>query len=339
MLLSACAVNAPAEAPPESRMLTLDPLDSNSPHFELIGLSTSTNAGGLRFSVEFFDLDFENKPEVSFELDLWPDPGLQPGEPGDWDVRLDCMPGKILEFTNLLPGLVNNEVPDIVWDEARDLLEVTFTHLHQLRSAPFLIRVNVREPGAQTAADVLGPVPSDAREIRKAELLLVYWNTFSAHTPAEALRSWDGAHGGPAGERFGLRYLLEAVQEFLFPITLLDLNSPTKLAGLEFLGHLSSIQSLQAQGLLSLPQSLPDYFNPGIQTRMLSEQIIAAHRSVSRAYGLLPSTWISVLDPDLSVEIPASLSHFGFRGLLAGTAPLGSLALSSPVYKAAGLTI
>ncbi len=339
MLATACGVQAPVEPPAETRLLTLDPLDSISPQLELIGLSTSYNAIGQRFSVEFFDLDFEHSPEVTFELDLWPDPGLQPGEPGDWDIHLECAPGRILEFTSHLPESEAIEIPVIAWDEAHDFLQVTIAHLHQLHSAPFLIRVKVREPGTQTVADVLGPVPSDARENRTAELLLVFWNSFSANTPAEALRSWDGAHSGPAGERFGLSHLLEAVQEFSLPITLLDLNSPTSLAGLEFLGHLSSVHSLQEQGLLSLPQSLPEYFSPGIQTRMLTEQIISARHEVSRAYGLLPSQWISLQDPYLSVETLTSLPHTGLSGLLSGITPLTNPASSSRVYEAAGLTI
>jgi len=47
----------------------------------------------------------------------------------------------------------------------------------------------------------------------KVKAMPVLWNLFPAATPAQALRSWDGAHSGRDSERHGLRYLLQAAAD------------------------------------------------------------------------------------------------------------------------------
>jgi hypothetical protein len=88
-------------------------------------------------------------------------------------------------------------------------------------------------------------------------VLLAFWNTVPAYTPAQALRRWDGAHTGPYGERHGLHLLLQAVRRSKVPVVLLDLKTPAALSALDFLGKLPQIQNLSTQGLLILPEALP----------------------------------------------------------------------------------
>lgn len=94
-----------------------------------------------------------------------------------------------------------------------------------------------------------GPVPGGT-----AALLLAFHGTFPARFPAEALRSWDGAHSGPRGERHGLKHLLEAVEAYRVPVVLLDLKAPESLSALEAAGALAQVRRLAEDGLLLLPE-------------------------------------------------------------------------------------
>jgi hypothetical protein len=116
-------------------------------------------------------------------------------------------------------------------------------------SIPSRPRVDVSTPEDEiTGLTPDGPVPT-----RTAPLLLAFYDTFAGRFPAEALRSWDGAHSGPRGERHGLKHLLDAVEETQIPIVLLDLKEPENLSALDAMGVLPQIQQLEQDSLLLLP--------------------------------------------------------------------------------------
>ena len=106
-------------------------------------------------------------------------------------------------------------------------------------------------------ADEIGPVRFDSSPPGRAPVLLAFWNTFTAYTPAQTLRRWDGAHTGPFGERHGLSILLNNIDEFRIPVYLLDLRNPTSLSALEFSGGLPLVQELVSKRLVVLPDLLP----------------------------------------------------------------------------------
>jgi len=85
-------------------------------------------------------------------------------------------------------------------------------------------------------------------------LLLAFYDTFAARLPAEALRSWDGAHIGPRGERHGLKHLLDAVEEYQVPVVLLDLKEPESQSALDTMGVLPRIKALEDSRLLILQE-------------------------------------------------------------------------------------
>jgi hypothetical protein len=114
----------------------------------------------------------------------------------------------------------------------------------------------------------------------RVRVLLAFYNTFPATSPATALRRWDGAHTGPLGERHGLKHLLEAAQKYHTPLFLLDLKNPASLSALDTAGATELIQTLSKQGLLVLP----DYAY-GEKLDIL----LARSKTVANAFGLLPS--------------------------------------------------
>lgn len=119
-----------------------------------------------------------------------------------------------------------------------------------LSEIPARPRVDVSTPEDEIGGLTLDdPVPGQT-----APLLLTFYNTFAGRFPAEALRSWDGAHSGPRGERHGLKHLLDAVEKYQTPIVLLDLKEPENLSALDAMGALPQIRRMQENSLLTLPQ-------------------------------------------------------------------------------------
>ena len=159
--------------------------------------------------------------------------------------------------------------------------------------ADFSLQAFLVPSGAEAAFDNLGPLRSDALPPGRAPILLAFWDTFPAYTPAQALRRWDGAHTGPYGERHGLRLLLQNVRRYKVPVFLLDLKSPASLAALDYLGKLPQVHNLAAQGLIVLPDALPGspaypYFPSGLPDWAWS-QAIADSRRAGLDFGLRAS--------------------------------------------------
>jgi hypothetical protein len=91
----------------------------------------------------------------------------------------------------------------------------------------------------------------------RANIMLVFWDTFPASSPSQALRRWDGAHTGPDSDRHGLSNLLRALSETNIPAVLLDLKTPSALSALDYAGGLSMVQEMERQRLLFLPDAAP----------------------------------------------------------------------------------
>lgn len=163
------------------------------------------------------------------------------------------------------PRLVNSAMEDVSGvmlrverDTVLDAVVITFSAV-QLK--PYLPRADVwitlTEPGLDEALDKLAPVAWQAAPPPRLPVVVGFWNTFAAATPAQALRRWDGAHSGPNSARHGLRNLLTAVERTHSPIILFDLKTPANLSSLDHMGVLSQVTALSKQGLLLLPDILP----------------------------------------------------------------------------------
>jgi hypothetical protein len=145
-----------------------------------------------------------------------------------------------------------NIVPRLVRDPWLDTVTVQINRLYI--SQPFTLQVTTFVPGSSTPADVTAPINSDGfPPMTRAPLLLAFWDTFPATTPAQALRCLDGAHSGPRGERHGLKHILANADLYGVPVALLDLKTPASLAALNQMSALLQIQNLSRRGLLLLP--------------------------------------------------------------------------------------
>jgi len=160
------------------------------------------------------------------------------------------------------------------------VLEVALSEICSTPAFHFQVEV-IPAPG-----DNLLPTPlisSQAAPPSPAYLLLTFWDSFPAATPAQLLRRWEGVHTGPFGQRHGLKILLEAAEKSHIPIFLLDLKQPASLAGLELLGQRKWISRLQQEQILFLPDSA--WGSPVAQDFSLEYA-----QEVSGQYGLSAST-------------------------------------------------
>jgi hypothetical protein len=279
----------------------LDPLDNTpTPSTDILAVYNRTIGSDLEIRIDLLDI---------------------PIDP-DYDLRL-YLSTPSGELTILVPaaGLPIVTPPEkgikarVIRDPWLDTVTILLNRL--VVSQPFTYHVAAFVRGAPSPSDVTLPVRSDALPPSgRARLLLAFWDTFPAFTPAQALRRWDGAHTGPRGERHGLRNLLDAVSRYNIPVALLDLKTPSSLAALNYLGVLSRIQSLAGRGLLILPDVA--YAEPARFSLDFS-------RRAAVGFGLPSSLFVydasSIIQPDYPEQFviqdqTADISHNGDTRLI-----------------------
>jgi len=149
------------------------------------------------------------------------------------------------------------------------------------------------DPETKLIKDTIGPFKIDPLPPQPAPVMLAFWNSFPAYSPAQSLRRWDGAHTGPFGERHGLSILLDNVKQFSVPVFLLDLRNPFSLSALDYLDKLPSIREFVSRELIVLPDAVlgsPSYpvFPSGLPDWALDQYLLDS-KEISQHFGLPPS--------------------------------------------------
>jgi hypothetical protein len=321
--LAACSHQTDTASAPGPRILKLDPLDADSPSSELIAVTLQQLDETTLLTVDFLDLRIDDPPYLILEIDPWLG-DTSPGLPSRYEkLRLKLTPTAIEALgtgsaTDSMEGSIRAD-----WDFTLDQVRILLPVDPSASPLPWSVKISAYDQGSSIASDSLGPVLTDAHEIRRAKLLLVFWNAFRGETPALALRSWNGAHSGPAGERFGLVYLLDAASRHSIPINLLGINSPSSLSGLDFLGKLDRIDELLRAGLISLPTALPEDYSLGSQPAAITQRLIRDRQEIATAYGISKTDWLALDSPSLSAGDLQQTAELGYRGLIV------------PIYNAA----
>jgi len=298
------------------------------PDLDLIAAYTRTAGSDLQIRLDVLDLTFESTSDLYIALDTAPGGTrampIQATSTLKWDLLL-ILPAKgppqaiIYDYTQtIIPAFLSYRFPPPTAPKN----EAMFPHSQERSSVPIIPRI-VRIPwldtfiislnrttfpaaifgfelqafitpaGSSFPADSLGSFHSDSLPPGRAPLLLAFWNTFPAYTPAQAVRRWDGAHTGPFGERHGLRILLQAVRHSKVPVALLDLKTPASLSALDYLEVIPKIQDLVEMGLVILPDTLPG--SPAIPLFLAGSpdwapaRAAADSRQAAQAFGIPPS--------------------------------------------------
>jgi hypothetical protein len=148
-------------------------------------------------------------------------------------------------------------IPRIIRIPWQDYILVSINQNSILQSSPGIkIQAFSTDPESRVIKDSLGPFSSNGPSLRPAPVVLAFWNTFPAYSPAQSLRRWDGAHTGPFGERHGLSILLNNVKRFNVPVVLLDLRNPFSFSALDYLDQMPLIREMISQQLIILPDAI-----------------------------------------------------------------------------------
>jgi len=257
----------------------VDAADASEPWQDLLAVYTRQTKKTLEIRFDFLSLGAQKDLGIQIVMDT--QPGGKKEIPGgtasflDWDVMIDIQgedePSAITADGQFLPSLR----PKVSWDYSLDAVIVQINRSSLPGSTKNLMfQVFTSAAHSNIAADQTKPIAlDDLRPVRRAPLLLAFWNSFPAYTPAQALRRWDGAHTGPFGQRHGLNHLLKAAEETGVPVVLLDLKNPNSLSALDALGQTAWIRHLQEDGIIVLPDVA--YGDPQLATISLKYSRVA----------------------------------------------------------------
>lgn len=201
----------------------------------------------------------------------------------EWDILLTAASSQTTVINTFHSG-IKQISHNMLIDADNDAIIVKIFGLSsQVRLKDMRFQIFIADSDSQQVIDSTPPIfMGQIEKPAKAPLILAFWDSMPASTPAQALRHWNGAHTGPMGNRHGLYFLLEAVQDTSISIALLDLNTPFSLSTLDYLGVLPTISQLQSSGLLTLPDT-------AIGDAALHQIILQENRKKIRSFGLYNS--------------------------------------------------
>ena len=332
LLLSACTPSQPRPSAASTgewrytHLRALDPADAAQPELDVIALYTRYTRHDLQIRLDILDLPETAHPDIYIALDLVPG--------GDVELPIDAKTSRPWDILITIPSdgpptLSENQypisntprayptsniqlpclpIPRVLRDPLLDTLTINLNaNLLPKQTGVFHIQVFTTEPGSPIVADSTVMISSEAQSLGRAPLLISFWNALPAHTPAQALRRWDGAHTGPMGRRHGLKHLIEAVESHRVPITLLDLKSPLSLSTLEILDATPQVKELAADGLVIIPDTLPArYF--GELPSWANQKAAAISRETAINFGLQGSQLLYIHDQQPGQLTPYALS-------------------------------
>lgn len=207
----------------------IDVLDGLSPRSFDLYLVIDTTAGGIQ------DLPVDSQSEIA------------------WDVLVQSNAGQLTQALDAGGARITNVSARMYQDELQDSVTVRLTRAGLGSPNRLAFQVFLTAPGQKAVVDSSAPFQLDGQPPSRAPLLLAFYDSLPAASPAQLLRRWDGAHTGPNGGRHGLSLLLEAVEKTGVPITLLDLKTPAALSGAAVVGGLTQVGQLERKGRLVLP--------------------------------------------------------------------------------------
>ncbi len=236
----------------------LDGIDSPSPESDILAGYSRFSGTDLQIRLDFLDLNQPGSSLINIYLNSKPEGISLENYPSsilwDWKIEIDADGLARLIDTNTGNVLASELKTDI--KKQLDYIEIDIP-LEFLDSKDNTIDIFIsnEDEASGRIMDQLEPFSTAERSSpTPAPLLISFWDVFKSDTPAQALRTWNGAHTGPYGTRHGLFHLLSAVKEYSIPIVLLDLKVPGHILALDYLDSIDAIQKLESGGALILPE-------------------------------------------------------------------------------------
>lgn len=313
-ILPACrAVPGPDQPGPwgPAHVRLLDPVDSDSPSRDILAVYSRPAASGWRIRLDFLD----SLPTLDSDLYLLLDtlPGGSPRLPIqaqaqiDGDLLVCILAAGEIRVLAADGGEVHPFPLQVLRDPNLDSVEISLGASGGLLPVQgFHFQIFVTAPGSPQVVEETAPVHSLGAPVQRLPVLLAFWNSLPAYTPAQALRRWDGAHTGPLGGRHGLGNLLRAARASRTPLVLLDLNNPASLAALDLLDGEGLVRDSARAHLLVLPETLAGWTGMTASlTQSVLQRSAAASRRAAQEFGLSAGAFLYAP----TGELPANTAH------------------------------
>ncbi len=254
----------------------LDPVDAPQAEHDLLAVYINRPSGRqspfIDIRLDFLDLSIRKQPDVYIVLDYVYGGESQLPLPAETDLAWDALlflpaAGEISAVDGRnqpIPGLPVRVMRDSELDSLDIRMDASalFPSSSRMTLPEFKLQVFISPAGSQHVSDTSAVASSFDPPPDPANLLLAFWNTYPAYTPAQALRRWDGAHTGPQGGRHGLSNLLRTADNSDIPVILMDLKHPAWLSALDYGGDLELVKNLISQGTIFLPEVIPPVNDP-----------------------------------------------------------------------------
>jgi hypothetical protein len=261
--------------------------DAADPQQDLIAVYARSTGQDLQVRLDILEF----RPDFPFDIYLALD--LTAGGENDLPVSgsSDLAWDELFIFNSttaplqLLPGIRPQETT-----AASLSIEQDFDGLVLHLDARYLIpgirfQIFITPPGSTDRIDSTPQIELNGLPPAPAPLLLAFWDTLPAASPAQVLRRWNGAHTGPLGQRHGLYQLLKSSDTYNLPLALLDLKSPASLAAIATMQQMEWLVDLDQRRLLILPDAA--FGDPQAASYSLAQS-----RSAGEQYGLSPSPFL-----------------------------------------------
>jgi hypothetical protein len=174
----------------------------------------------------------------------------------NWDTLLNLSASGDMKLINSAGEYVLHHRTRVLRDPIMDTIVISIRNLI-LNSLNTSIQIILTESNTDHVLDNIGPLKTSSAPPEPIPIMIAFWDIFLPYTPAQVLRSWDGAHTGPSSSRHGLKHLLNGIENSKIPVYLFDLNTIDNLSTLDYIGYIDTLHKLQSKNLIFLPETIP----------------------------------------------------------------------------------
>jgi len=238
----------------------LDPVDTANPEQDLISVYARNNSQFFQIRLDFLDLENPDGRDIYIPIDT--NPGgvnwLKIGNSEnqyiqiDWDYLLIFQADGDIKLVSGDYHVLNNVELLIFIDSIQDNIIFSINQEVIPLTPLAKLQVLIYPPHQDQPADQTLIISLDSSPPPQTKIQFVFWNTLETTTPAEAMRSWAGAHSGPMSSRHGLMYLLEAISKFDYPVLIVDLCKPENASVIDYFDVNNIINNLSDRNILAL---------------------------------------------------------------------------------------
>ena len=245
----------------------LDPVDALAPDRDLIALYTRDDHHVIQIRIDFLDLDLPIARDLYIPIDTNPGGSNQIRTNNgqlinvgiDWDYLILFPASGNVEIINREYIVLDDFELFLILNSFQDNITLSFDHGLLPAITPLTkLQLIITPPNKVTIDDQTEPIFVEGTPPSRAKVLFMFWNTLNSSTPADALRSWAGAHSGPMSSRHGLKYLIDFADVTNYPIYLFDIKKPEAISALDYFDVETRIENLVKQGKIVFPQNFFD---------------------------------------------------------------------------------